>query len=732
MPPKPFNLSAGAALVGAYGPVANLFGASFRECSRRWIVLRNSLRHPRDRFGFAALAIYLVLALIIFGRGLACNPAGSFIGFTADPSVYMWFLVWWPYAIAHGLNPFVTDLVWAPGGFNLTWTTGIPLAGILASPITTHWGPIVAYTVLCLLSPALAAWTAFLLCRRITARFWPSLAGGYIFGFSAYMLVEIRSHLPLILIFPVPLAVMLVLRRLHDEIRAVSFVALMALTLAAAFMLWLELFATITFFGAIALALGIALGTDEQRQRIYALIPPLALSYVIALIVASPYLYYFFQPGFPRSPVNSPGGYSADLLNFIVPTPVNAIGTLSMLARISQRSAGDAYFGLPLILIVVIFVRARWAEVSTRFLAWFLLVVALASFGPRLHVGGVEFFGLPWKLMQRLPLIKNALPGRFSMYMFLAIAIIAARWLADETVGCRAKFAGAAALAIFLAPNLSARFWIAPIDLPAFFTDGRYRQTLTPGETVVILPYGASGYSMLWQAESAMYFRMAGGWTSIMPREFQSWPAVNAMMHHSYIPGFTDQLKAFLAHHDAATVLITDNERPIWDPMMAPLHLTPIATGGVEVYRFAPADLAPWHAVTALEMERRCDAARFGELLVAAHQYLAGGGSLGLLSPRHAETLGLLAPHSTNDADIRTGNGLFLGALGNGLIGVGVVGSYEALRPLIAKYRADAARVYFPYPRDLADPPQGNTFMRQLVIAFDRDGLARAAAKASP
>ena len=707
------------------------------ECSRGWIVLRNSLIRPRDRFGLVALTLYVALALIIFGRGLARNPAASLIGFTADPSVYMWFLVWWPYAIAHGLNPFVTDLVWAPGGFNLTWTTGIPLAGFIAAPITARFGPIVAYNLLCLLCPALAAWTAFLLCRRITTRFWPSIAGGYIFGFSAYMLAEIRAHLLLILIFPVPLAALLVLRRLDDEIRATSFVALMALTLAAAFMLSLEMFATMTLFGAIALALAVALGSEELRRRIYALIPQLALSYLIVLIVASPYLYYFFQPGFPRSPVNSPGGYSADLLNFIVPTPVNAIGTLDILARISRRFAGaiaetGACFGVPLIAIAVIFVRSHWAAMSTRFLAWFILIVMLASLGPRLHIAGAEFFGLPWKLMQHLPLINNVLPGRLLMFAFLALAIVTAQWLAADEVSRGAKFAGVAALAIFLAPNLSARFWIAPIDLPAFFTDGRYRQNLAPGETVVILPYGASGPSMLWQAESAMYFRMAGGWTSIMPREFQSWPAVNALMHRSYIPGFTDQLKAFLAHHDAATVIITDNERPIWDPMMAPLHLTPIATGGVEVYRFAPADLAPWRAVTALEMERRCDAARFGKLLVAAHQYLAGGGSLGRLSPRHAETLGLLAPHSANDADMRTGNGLFLGALGNGLIGVGVVGSYEALRPLIAKYRADAARVYFPYPRDLADPPQGNTFMRQLVIAFDRDGLAHAAAKASP
>ena len=189
---------------------------------------------------------------------------------------------------------------------------------------------------------------------------------------------------------------------------------------------------------------------------------------------------------------------------------------------------------------------------------------------------------------------------------------------------------------------------------------------------------------------------------------------------------------AFLAHHDAAAVIIEDSERPLWDPLMAPLRLAPIATGGIEIYRFPPAALAPWRGVTALEMERRCDAARFETLLVAARTYLDDGGCLDLLSPRRAETLGLLAPHSTNDADVRTGTGLYLGALGNGLIGVGVVGSYEALRPLIAKYRADAAHIYFPYPRDLTDPPHGDLFMRQMVVAFDRAGLARAAAIAAP
>jgi len=434
------------------------------------------LRAPRDHFGLGALVIYLTLSLIIFGRGLVHDPAGSFVGLTADPSVYMWFLVWWPYAFAHRLNPFVTNLLWAPGGFNLTWTTGIPLAGIIAAPIAAHFGPVVAYDLLCLLAPALAAWTAFLLCRRIASRFWPALVGGYIFGFSAYMLAEIRAHLLLVLVFPIPLAVILVMRRLEAEIRAATFVALMALLLAASFLLSIEMFATMTFFSAIALVLATMLGPDESRCRIYALLPQLAIVYLIVLALASPYLYYFFQPGFPHSPVNSPAAYSADLLNFIIPTPANALGTIAPLPAISRRFAGamvetGACFGLPLLAIVVIFVRTNWADTRTRLLCWFTVIAMLASLGPRLHFAGIELFGLPWKLFQHLPLINNALPGRFPMYAFLPLAIVAALWLASEAVTRGVKLAGVAALAIFLVPNLSARFWVAPVDLPAFFTD---------------------------------------------------------------------------------------------------------------------------------------------------------------------------------------------------------------------------------------------------------------------
>ena len=40
----------------------------------------------------------------------------------------------------------------------------------------------------------------------------------------------------------------------------------------------------------------------------------------------SPYIYFYFAYGFPHLPLWPSAMYSADLLNFFVPTSANAIG----------------------------------------------------------------------------------------------------------------------------------------------------------------------------------------------------------------------------------------------------------------------------------------------------------------------------------------------------------------------------------------------------------------------
>jgi hypothetical protein len=687
-----------------------------------------------DHYGLSALALYTALSLGFIGRSVTGALSSSYIGRTNDPTVYMWLLSWWPYAIAHRLNPMLTGAVWAPRGFNLAWTTSMPLAALVAAPLTTALGPVVAYNLLAMIAPAAAAWSCFLLCRRITADYIAAIVGGYIFGFSAYMLAETRGHLPLILVFPVPLAVLLIVNRFNGGISTSRFSLLLGAVLMAAFLCWAELYATMTLFGAIALGLGLVHGESAMRERLRRLLIPIIAAYAISLIIVLPYLDYFFRPGYPRSPINSPRAYSADLLNLVLPTTVNALGDLGLIKDAAHRFAGNsletgAYFGLPLLAITFWWAWERWRELITRLLVTFLVTVCILMFGPRLHVNGCQLFGMPWKIALHLPLLRQALPVRFSLYAFLALAIIVSMWLsAPRPAGL--KFAAIVLLAIFLCPNLHADFWSSKNDMPKFFARNDYRRYLKPGENIIILPYGINGGSMLWQAAAGFYFRMAGGWTSITPREFERWPIVGAMLTQTYIPDVTTQLRAFMAARDAHTILVTDHESQFWQSMLSPLDSSPTRSGGVVIYSTSPDKLAPFRGLSALEMERRSNLARFSALLLAARGYLAQNGNLAQLAPMRAQQLSLLPPHWVTDPNVRTNNGLYLGPWNGNKVAVGVVGSYEGLQPVIGKYRAAASQIFFPFPKRLIEPPHGDTFMRLLVMVFDRNGLTQAAQSA--
>jgi hypothetical protein len=72
--------------------------------------------------------------------------------------------------------------------------------------------------------------------------------------------------------------------------------------------------------------------------------------------------------------------------------------------------------------------------------------------------------------------------------------------------------------------------FVVTADVPEFFRDGMYARYLNRGETALILPYGETGNCMLWRAVSRFYFRMPQGWLGIVPREFQAWPIVDALV----------------------------------------------------------------------------------------------------------------------------------------------------------------------------------------------------------
>ena len=695
------------------------------------VVQADKQGNRRDHLSAASFLIYLGTSGFWFGRALASAPRGFYIGTSTDPSIYIWALEWWPYALRHRLNPFFSHLIWAPQGCNLAWVPAIPLAAAVTAPVTNTLGPIASFNLLSLLSPALSAWACFLLCRRVCGRFWPALAGGYVFGFSAYMLGQLYEHLVLTFVFPLPLAAYLTLRWMRREIRNHTFVLALGLLLAGQFYLTVEVFATLVLFGAVALLLAWWYGDGGERHRIGEMLPLLAGAFAVALVLTLPYIWSLFGPGYPQKPLNSPAAASADLINLVVPTPLNLLGTLPWLEPISHRLRAasfevTAYCGLPLLLVAAMFGYRRSAFPAGKPLTSFLAVALLAGFGPRLHVAGTELFGLPWKLMTHVPLINSALPARFTAYVFLALALITSLWLASPLVSSGLKAAMVLSGALFLCPNLSPGFWVSAVDTPRFFSAGLYRRELARSENVMIIPYGGAGNSMLWQAQTGMYFRMAQGDTGpVPPPEFQQWPIVNALRRETYIPQAANQMLAFMAAQGVSVVIVSDRAQRFWAPMLRSLDSHPKAIGAVWLYRPPPSALAPFRHTTAAAMQSLDARLRFAALIHAANEYLAAGLEPSLLTPMAAQQHGLLPQGWVNDPDHGTRNGLFLSEWPNGRVAIGVAGSYGNLRPLIEHYRHAAERILFPYPRDLVEPPSGNVSMRLLVIVFDPATLTR-------
>ncbi len=661
------------------------------------------------RNGLSCLAIfglYAAISLIYFARALAGRLESYFIGQGTDPQMFMWYIRWWRYAFDHRINPFLTDLVWAPRGFNLAWSTFIPLPAWIASPLGRALGETAAYNILCIVALPLAALSAFLLCRRITGSFWPSILGGYIFGFSPYMLGQmLGGHLHLILAFPVPLAALTALRRLNGEISARRFTLEIAALLTVQFLCGIELFATVAIFGGFAMLVAVFFFDGETRPRLLNLVGPLAAGYAIAMIMVSPYLYYLFVPGYPHDPIWSLGTFTGDLLNFFIPTETNLFGIFGFARAITGKfSSGiyesDAYIGIPLLIVIAAYWRAAWRTSVGRFLISMLAITVVASFGPALRVAGRAVVPMPWAAFVMLPVIWNALTARFAMYASLVISLIAATWVSSASVRSSTKYLAAALIVLFFAPNPSASFWVSRLEIPAFFTDRAYATDLEPREIVLPLPWAQTGNSMYWQMQSDMYFRMAGGWTGISPFEFRRMPVVDYFYGGIDLPEAADQLKAYVARFGVRAVIADPKEANFesFKQTLDALGVAALDEKGVWIYKIPRDSFAAYAKLSGAQVEARANALRFDMILEAAGKYLAGGRDLSKISAPELKRLDLLPRDWLVDATPDAFTNWRIAPAPGGRVGIIIVGSYEGVKPLIERYRAIASEIDYPAP----------------------------------
>lgn len=539
-----------------------------------------------------AFGVYLVLALVLFGQPVLTGSTTQCICLGQDEGIFIWAFAWWPHALLHGLNPFHPNIIYAPQGFNIALGALVPGAALLMYPITAIWGPLVAYNVTMLLCPVLAAFFAFLLCRRLTGRFWPALFGGWVFGFSPYMIGQLLGHMQVTLVFLIPAIVHIVLRGLAGEFSRRRFVALLVVTLVLQFSFGAEVFVTFTLFGAVALALAFVFGNVAQRTALRSGLWPIALAYALTAVIVSPYLYYAFQPGGLPIVLTRTDMFSNDVLAFFTPLPDIALGGTHFTSITKNFTAGfiegGAYFGLPLIALICMGAWKRWRRLDGKVMVGTLVIVLICSLGGHLNVNGPTDIPLPWAIGHRLPVLGLAIPSRFVVYAFLIGGMLAAFWLAQG----RPRWVGwtlAALSVVFLWPAVGQSLWKGTPDVPPLFTNAAYRNVITPKDTALLLPVGIAGNSMLWQAEAGLRFKMASGY--VVPPEapdpYKQLPIYPTLTAGAPVPDEVRAAAAFLATHHVtvAVVDLTEPEATPWIGLLQRLGWRRTWVGGAIVLR---------------------------------------------------------------------------------------------------------------------------------------------------
>ncbi|HEX9313400.1 MAG TPA: hypothetical protein VGA30_11340 [Actinomycetota bacterium] len=550
--------------------------------------LRGLLRNPAAQHAGAFL-LYLAIWLVAVGPKILPHMSSwTLSSYPNEPSVFVWSLEWWAHPFSHGANPLLSSTVWAPTGLNLAWVATSPAPGLVAAPITIPFGPVVSFNVLSLVTPPLTAWTTYLLARHVTRVFPAALVGGYLFGFSPVVMREIElGHLNLSMLFLLPLAAYLVVRRLDGTIGPRAFVALLTALLVFEFGIFTEILATMTLVGLVVGAVAWLLASADLRRRLAGAAVLVAVSFAVAAAVISPYLYTAFAHPQAVKPATFEGlavgaKSTSDLTRYVLPRPGFAIGP-------GVRHRPDLnwwYFGVPLLLLLVLFWVEGWRTFAARLLGLGFLISLVLSIGSKLPVGGIPF---PWAALEKLPLLDRARPGRIIAYAFLFAAISAAVWAAKgrtKTVGSVLRWLLVAAAAVAIVPNFGAPLWTRNLGVPPLFSTNRYRAELCPGETAMVVDK-YDGDQLYWQAETGMYFRTATWYSGFRPANYVGLKTALRLGAVRVKPSDQPAIRRFISNHRVSVILLRGAPGPVADRLASMLGVTPRAIGGVTLLRVA-------------------------------------------------------------------------------------------------------------------------------------------------
>jgi dolichyl-phosphate beta-glucosyltransferase len=364
-----------------------------------------------------------------------------------------------------------------------------------------------------------------------------------------------------------------------------------------------EAFADMTAVWAGGLVIGFAVAGRAARPKVARLGLLTAIAYAGAVVLSAPYLIYALRH-YPAALTRQRPNFSLHLIRLVLPSSDKLFNLTPLIAYSNHigRADLDDYVGLPLLLIPFVLAVFAWRSRIARLLAITLVFVLALAVGPILIIGNRELVHLPWGGLWSLPIARSAEPSRLIIFVYLVLSIALALWLAAPTAS-RLLYAarwglGLLAVAVLVADVPTSYQAVNPVplgftppatmqpvnQLPAFITQGMYRQYLRQGETVVIVTYRGNA-GLLFQADAGFYFRIAGGFinASLTTRQDALPAEVGGLSQAT--PARIRQFKSYVRSAGIGAIVVEQAWAQPWMLTVfgqAGLHGTSV--GGVTVY----------------------------------------------------------------------------------------------------------------------------------------------------
>lgn len=466
---------------------------------------------------------YLALSLLLWSHvWIGGNPAHLITCNCGDSVQQVWWLEWFPWAITHGHNPFLTNALWARfGGVNtLSNTSWIAPAAVL-SPITLLFGPIASFNLANLLAPVLSGWAAFALAGRFSHRAVVRIVAGALYAFSPFVIRNtVLGHLDLTLTAYLPLVLLLGIKLLSRGGRGARIGLWLGALTIIQFFTGLEVLALTAITGCLC-AGGVLIWRPqlvvEARRRL--LHAAFVGGFLSGVVLAYPLWIYFEGPRHVVGPfwrVLSSRPWSIITAGHNI---FSANGRLAAVGYLGPKGPGADFLGVGLLLAVI----ASFPMWRRRRSCLIIAGVGVASWA-------LEFF--PDRLWAKLPLLSSielvrfALPVSLCVGLLLAASIdgwcdaVARRWPTALEEGRRrvARIAVVALVVVAFIPlvdTYSVPFRVTTATVPPWFKQNASR--LAPGTAVLTIPFafGLKSQPMAWQAETNDDFNLVGGWALV-------------------------------------------------------------------------------------------------------------------------------------------------------------------------------------------------------------------------